>query len=1533
MFSRLSLLLKSQPVEQIAGDDIVDSLPLAILMLDSDRRVNYLNPAAQKLCGLDAAEIIGQPIKKISPPLAEALQGAADHNQARVEHQAEKQGKVRCFETQISLLVDDQGEENGWLLVVNDVTEQKDQALAQARLERFLILFERSPDAVVVIDPHDTDVDWPIMDCNPAFCQMNGYDYDELIGQSIDIVHEDPDNKENRTAFLKRLQQEGTVMGTIVHRRKDGTPYHVQYVTSLFTVEDRELVLGIDRDITERMQAEEALIQQARQLELINQFSSEITAELSLDILLPKAAELIQESFGYPHVGLFLLDPTHKELVMEARAGSYAALFPSDHRLKLGEGISGWVAQNGERLRIGDIQSDPRYHNPFPEQLIRSELSVPIKWGVEIIGVLDIQSDQLNAFGKNDVLVLETLADQLATAIQNAELFEQTQQVLNDLRKAEKSARSQRDRAQQYLDVAGAIIVAIDRNQQITLINRKGCEVLGYKSGELIGKSWLDIAVPESDRSRIKQGFQKLMDGQTDLSARAENAIVTLQGEERIIEWQNALLRDDEGKITGVLSSGVDITERQRAEKALREREEQYRSVTEYSLIGVYIYQDGKFRYVNPAMAGLLGYPPDEIVNRLESRDIVHPDDLSIVEESIQRRVEGKTSVEQYDLRIKQKTGEIRHCEALGRVVTYQGQPAIIGTLLDITERVKAEQALRESEEQYRSVTEQSLAGISIYQDDKFRYVNTTFASMLGYSRDEIIDRLSIDDIIHPDDLPKVRESMRLRLDGKTNVDQYRFRAKRKSGDIIRCEVLGRLVTYQGRPAVIGTLLDITERIRAEEALIQHVGQLELINQVSREITAELSLDVLLTKAAELIQESFGYPHVGLFLLDGKREELMMKARAGSYAALFPPDHRLKISEGINGWVARNGERLRIGDVQSDPRYYNPFPEQLIRSELSVPIKWVDEVVGVLDIQSDQLNAFDKSDVLVLETLADQLATAIQNADLFDQAQRILDELMKAEEAVRGERDRAQQYLDVAGVIIVALDKNARITLINRRGCKILGYELEEIIGKDWFDVAIPGPKRARVTAIFQQLMAGQLERARRDEDVIVTRQGKERIIEWQNALLRNDEGQIIGTLSSGNDVTLRRKAEEHEREQRILAEALRDNAAIINSTLDLDRVLERVLDNVIRVVAYDVADILLVQDGIARIKRYKGYEYYATEEELQKIELPTGTTPNLRKMSETQQPYIIPDISETDDWIYSSTYAWARGYIGSPIIFNDEIIGFLSIYSKQPDVYQSSDAERLQAFADQAAIAIRNAQIFEQMNHYAAELEDSNERLAAYGHTIAHDLKNPLSTLLMGFEIIMGEGENLSPSGHRFAGRLQQLVKTMSRTIDGLLLLAELREDQGEIEPVDMNIVMENVFGQLLKLITDRGVRFEIDSDLPAAMGYTPWVQEVLANLISNAVKYIGQDNPDPLIIIRGSIQGNMVRYEVEDNGVGIAPEDQEDLFKAFSRFHKTEASGHGLGLSIVESIIRKLDGELGVESLPGEGSIFWFTLPAPPA
>ncbi|GAF69597.1 unnamed protein product, partial [marine sediment metagenome] len=147
-------------------------------------------------------------------------------------------------------------------------------------------------------------------------------------------------------------------------------------------------------------------------------------------------------------------------------------------------------------------------------------------------------------------------------------------------------------------------------------------------------------------------------------------------------------------------------------------------------------------------------------------------------------------------------------------------------------------------------------------------------------------------------------------------------------------------------------------------------------------------------------------------------------------------------------------------------------------------------------------------------------------------ATRDITERKQAEEALRAERDKAQKYLDVAEVIFVAINTKGQVTLINPKGCAVLGYEEKDVLGKNWFDLVLPAALRREVRAVFRKLMAGEIEPVEYYENPVRTRCGEERLIAWHNTVLRDDAGDIVGTLSSGEDVTERRRAEEALRER-----------------------------------------------------------------------------------------------------------------------------------------------------------------------------------------------------------------------------------------------------------------------------------------------------------------------------------------------------------------------------------------------------------------
>jgi signal transduction histidine kinase len=220
------------------------------------------------------------------------------------------------------------------------------------------------------------------------------------------------------------------------------------------------------------------------------------------------------------------------------------------------------------------------------------------------------------------------------------------------------------------------------------------------------------------------------------------------------------------------------------------------------------------------------------------------------------------------------------------------------------------------------------------------------------------------------------------------------------------------------------------------------------------------------------------------------------------------------------------------------------------------------------------------------------------------------------------------------------------------------------------------------------------------------------------------------------------------------------------------------------------------------------------------------------------------------------------------------------------------------------------------------------NEELDAYAHTVAHDLKNPLA-IIIGNSDMVNQVAALTPKERQKS--LKQIKTTaleMNDIIDSLLMLAEVRKSEAPMEPVNMAELIHHVRGRLDYLLREHDGRLVYPKSWPAALGYAPWIAEVWANYISNAIKYGG---PSPQVELGATLQADgMIRFWTRDHGLGIVPQAQARLFTPFTQLRTAGMRGHGLGLSIVLRIVEKLGGQVGVESQPGQGSLFYFTLPA---
>ncbi len=236
------------------------------------------------------------------------------------------------------------------------------------------------------------------------------------------------------------------------------------------------------------------------------------------------------------------------------------------------------------------------------------------------------------------------------------------------------------------------------------------------------------------------------------------------------------------------------------------------------TVVGAYLVQNWKFRYVNPALARIFGYQPEEIIYRLGPLDLTHPDDREMVGRNIRSCIEGRVVHVHSVFRGLCKDGSTIYCELYGSCTEYGGKLAVVGTLVDITERKQAEEALRESEERYRTLAESSLTGIFIHRDGRYVFVNKQFARMHGYRPEELIGRDYLE-LIHLEDRDVARQRTARRIRGEILPEQHEIRKITKDGKIFWCSMMAVPIQHKDKPAVMGNAIDITDRKELEEKL------------------------------------------------------------------------------------------------------------------------------------------------------------------------------------------------------------------------------------------------------------------------------------------------------------------------------------------------------------------------------------------------------------------------------------------------------------------------------------------------------------------------------------------------------------------------------------------------------------------------------------------------------------------------------------------------------------------------------------------
>ncbi len=407
-----------------------------------------------------------------------------------------------------------------------------------------------------------------------------------------------------------------------------------------------------------------------------------------------------------------------------------------------------------------------------------------------------------------------------------------------------------------------------------------------------------------------------------------------------------------------------------------------------------------------------------------------------------------------------------------------------------------------------------------------------------------------------------------------------------------------------------------------------------------------------------------------------------------------------------------------------------------------------------------------------------------------------------------------------------------------------------------------------------------------------------------------------------------RQQVEENLRREREIADTLREVGMVLTSTLDLEEVLARILEQAKRVVPYDAANIMLIEDRVARVEVGTGYEKIGPNgTEVKGITFQLDQTPILQTIVDTATPYVCPNVDNDDRWIYRSVTSWIKSWLGVPIVSREKVVGFFSLDSHVAEFYTTKHLNLIEPFAKQAAIAFENATLF-------AETQSLERIKSEMIRMASHDLRSPLGRIQHSITAVKQNGRQPFTNQHlEHCARIEEAIVDMERIISNILSVERIEAQYQIAKPINWCDLIEQSVATVRSDLAAKqhDLTVECETGLPVTRGDPVQVQQAIVNLLGNAIKFTPEGGS---IMVRVFLKpyglDHTVAVEIEDNGIGIPPEQQTDLFRpAYRAPHSRDIDGMGLGLSIVKTAVEYHQGSVYFRSQPGNGSLFGFRIP----
>jgi PAS domain S-box-containing protein len=1364
------------------------SMQDVVLVIDRDGVYQKIAPTNPGLLAKPPAQLLGKNLWDIFPPdqaesFIRSVQGVLQTKQTtHIEYDLTISDQIISFEASISPMSMD-----STLWVARDITARKKAEDRLRRLNECFLKFGADPLANInllvaftgevfgatcalynqlqgnmlsSLSTWNTPPDYRSLDSSKGhICTdvINSNNDDFVIIRNLQnspYALTDPNiyQYQLQTYFGKPVRFEKSNVGSLC----------VVFQNDLIPGDDDQRLLGI---IASAMGVEEKRKREALLKDTLYQVLSAVSTQLDSDHVVRSAVETIVQITGYPHVCFAIPDESGTQWVVRGAAGSLAAELGASYPIHYG--VIGRTFFTGQSQWVRDILEDPDYLRDVKVEAapdLRSEFVTLVQRGGHLFGALNFESDRVDAFDDADVRMIQSVADVIALALENAQSFDDAQQEITRRRQAEDIIRQAEARYHSIVEQVPAIFYTEDLDHKVLFVSSKIETILGFSPQEWMSAPgfWKDSVHPDDI---LEVAAEDLNTNQSGEPFQREYRVFRKDGRMVWIRDQASLVKDGD---TPLFWQGVmyDISSEKESEASLRASEERYRMLAENMSDMVWLMDLGLHTtYISPSVSRLRGFNLDEI-NTIPLDRQMPPDSLQralklfanilSTENLVQFSQSNSRTIE---LEYYKKDGTKYWSENTFTLVRdTSGNPfAILGSGRDISESKKAQITLQDSEKYFRALIENNTdAVVMLDPRGMILYESPAFSRMVGRAPGHRLGMSSYENI-HYQDKSLVAQMLADLVQHPGGIRQTTFRLQHRDGSWRWIEATA--TNLLGESAIHGLVVnmhDITDRKRSEAVLQRHLQELTLLQTVSNHAVTAQSEDDLIEQTTNLIGQTFYPDNFGFLLLDTASGVLRVHPsyRGGNEAPVLI----VHLGEGITGQVAMDGKTRRIGDVRKVEKYIQVFPAA--RAELAVPLKVGERILGVINAESHELNAFSEDDERLLTTLAGQVANAIERQRSRNSGQRRLSELEVLFDnslSISGflePRKIAQKMIEV---LSEKLDwHHTSIRLYHRETGLIEILALNE----PGLDPEQRKTEISRLEKIFTTLDIGLSGWVIKHRQTI--RSGNVQADERYHSTFPDIRSGmyvplIIGKHATGCIAVESRQADRFTEDDERLLQTLAvqsaiafENARLYQQAVTAAKRKEALHQGGLEIVraGQDINALCLAVHNAARqVIPAEAFTVSLISADGVEVEAPylydRGIIhPNTRlpasagvtgRVIKSKKPLRIKDVLKTKGPkpIMVDGVEPTRSILSVPLLAQDKIIGVLSAQSWEPDVYNFEDQVFLETLASEAAVAFENARLFEETRRRLAELESLSQ--VSISLTSAIDLQPLLENILAG--------------------------------------------------------------------------------------------------------------------------------------------------------------------------------------------------------